>query len=180
YPNISLQLILSDGELDVGMRQADVAIRLRQPTEQDLIQRKIFTVHFHIFASPTYLKEKGRPETLDDLDDHPIIIFGANAPGYLRDMNWLATAGRDSKAPRIPILSVNNVVAIKRAVQNGIGIAMLPDYLVSPGSNLVPIMQDHDMPGFDTYFVYPSELRNMKRIAAFRDFLIANARTWKF
>ncbi len=180
YPNISLQLILSDGELDVGMRQADVAIRLRQPTEQDLIQRKIFTVHFHIYASPAYLKTHGQPSSPGDLDNHRIIVFGENAPGHLREMNWLTTAGREGDSPRPPVLSINNVLAIKRAVQNGIGIAMLPDYLIGPGSNLVPVMKSENLPGFDTFFVYPAELRNMKRIVAFRDFLIANARTWRF
>ena len=180
YPKISLQLILSDGELDVGMREADVAIRLRQPTEQDLIQRKIFTVHFHIYASPGYLKAHGQPASPADLDDHRIIIFGENAPGHLRDMNWLASAGREGEAARTPVLAINSVLAIKRAVQNGIGIAMLPDYLIGPGSNLVRIMQDEELPSFETYFVYPVELRNMKRIVAFRDFLIANARTWRF
>lgn len=182
YPGVRLQLILSDGELDVGMREADVAIRLRQPTEQDLIQRRLFTVHLHIFASPDYLKRMGMPKSLSDLDNHRIITFGENAPGYLQELNWLSTGGGDN-ATREPAMTINNVLAIKRAVQNGIGIAMLPDYLISPASNLVTILGDQtegQLPSFDTYFVYPAELRNMKRIVAFRDFLVDNARKWSY
>ncbi|MEO8668817.1 MAG: LysR family transcriptional regulator, partial [Bauldia sp.] len=49
YPSVNLRLILDDGELDLAMRQADVALRLRQPVQPDLIQRKLFTVHYHVF-----------------------------------------------------------------------------------------------------------------------------------
>ena len=126
YPGIHLELILDDSELDVAMRQADVAIRLRAPTQPDLIQRKLFTVHFHVYASPAYLKRFGQPHTTDDIDNHRIVVFGENAPTYLKDMNWLCTAGREPGHPRSAVLSVNSVVAIRRAVEKGIGIAMLP------------------------------------------------------
>ena len=76
YPEVELQLIFDDDELDLGMREADVAIRLRQPTQPDLIQRKLFTVHFHVFASADYLKRFGTPNTIEDLDNHRIITFG--------------------------------------------------------------------------------------------------------
>src|SRR3712207_5495287 len=74
YPGIHLELILDDSELDVAMRQADVAIRLRAPTQPDLVQRKLFTVHFHVFASPAYLKRFGQPQSTDDIDHHRIVV----------------------------------------------------------------------------------------------------------
>jgi DNA-binding transcriptional LysR family regulator len=180
YPGISLSLILEDTELDLGMREADVAIRLRAPTQPDLVQRKLFTVHFHVYAAPAYLKRFGQPRSADDLDEHRIIIFGENAPAYLKDMNWLATAGRDNGNARQPILRINNVVAIKRAVQKGVGIAMLPDYIITSESELVTVLPDAEVPSFDTYFVYPEELRDSARVTAFRDFLLTNARRWSY
>ena len=180
YPGIALQLILDDLELDLAMRQADVAIRLRAPSQPDLIQRKLFTVHFHVYASPDYLRRFGQPKSVDELDEHRIIVFGENAPAYLKDMNRLCSAGREPGDPRTPALAVNNVVAIKRAVEKGAGIAMLPDYIISVGSDLVAILPDADVPAFDTYFVYPEELRDTARVAVFRDFLLANARRWNF
>lgn len=180
YPGINLELILDDSELDVAMRQADVAIRLRAPTQPDLVQRKLFTVHFHVFASPAYLKRFGQPESVDDIDNHRIVIFGENAPTYLKDLNWLCTAGRDPGQPRPAVLSVNNVVAIRRAVEKGIGLAMLPDYIIPQDSDLVAVLTDHEVPSFDSFFVYPEELRDSARVTVFRDFLIANARRWKY
>src|SRR5688572_446135 len=180
YPGIHLELILDDGELDVAMRQADVAIRLRAPTQPDLVQRKLFTVHFHAFASPGYLKRFGQPQTTDDIDQHRIVVFGDNAPAYLKDMNWLCIAGREPGQPRSAVLSVNNVVAIRRAVEKGVGIAMLPDYIVPNDSELVRILSDYEVPSFDCFFVYPEELRDSARVTVFRDFLVANAKRWHY
>ncbi|WP_026380980.1 LysR family transcriptional regulator [Afifella pfennigii] len=181
YPQINLQVVLDDDELDLAMREADVAIRLRAPTQPDLIQRKLFTVHFHVYAAPEYLKRFGQPKSTSDLDNHRIIIYGDNAPGYLRDMNLLVTSGREpGETARTPILTVNNVVAIRKAVERGVGIAMLPDYLVNPALGLVTVLPEAEVPAFDTYFVYPEELRNSARVTVFRDFLIANARRWQF
>ncbi|MEI2387322.1 LysR family transcriptional regulator [Breoghania sp. JC706] len=180
YPDVNLELLLTDDELDLSMREADVAIRLRQPVQPDLIQRKLFTVHFHLYASPTYLKRFGSPVTERDLDNHRLISFGEKAPLYLREMNWLETAGMPEGQKRRATLRVNNVVAIKRAVQRGIGIALLPDYLIDPESGLVQLIAGADVPSFDTYFVYPSELKNTARITAFRDFLLSNAEHWTY
>lgn len=182
YPDVDLNLIFDDEELDLGMREADVAIRLRQPTQPDLIQRKLFTVHFHVYASPGYLEQFGAPKTIEDLDKHRIIAFGEQAPAYLRSMNWLETAGRPVSDPRRSVLRANNIIAIKRAVINGVGIAMLPDYIIDQSTNLVPVLteQEDKVPSLDTYFVYPSELKNTARVTAFREFLLSSAEKWVY
>lgn len=180
YPDVRVQLILDDTELDLGMREADVAIRLRQPVQPDLIQRRLFTVHFHLYASPTYLKRFGAPATIADLDHHRIVTFGEQGAAYLREMNWLESAGRSSDNPRLPTLKVNSVVAIKRAVQRGIGIALLPDYIVESDSGLVQLIPEADLPEYNTYFVYPAELKTTARVRAFRDFLVAKSEEWTY
>ena len=180
YPDINLSLILHDEELDLSMREADIALRLRQPTQPDLIQRRLFTVHFHIYASPEYLRRIGTPKSIEDLDNHRIVTFGNPAPNYMRDINWLATIGRPEGEPRRPVLTINNVHGLKRAVEHGIGIAIIPTYLIDSATNLVRLLPDAELPEFDTYFVYPAELRDSARVNVFRDFLLANAREWAF
>jgi DNA-binding transcriptional LysR family regulator len=179
YPQISVVLLLEDRELDLAMREADVAIRLRRPVQPDLIQRKLFTVHYHIYASPDYVRRRGIPKALEDLDNHTILSFGA-APGYLNDLNWLERAGRTDGSVRRPALKVNSVYGLRRAVEAGIGIASLPDYIVGRQSNLVQIELPGETPEFDTYFVYPEELKDSKRVAVFRDFIVSKAKEWSF
>ena len=179
YPDINVTLLLEDRELDLAMREADVAIRLRRPTQPDLIQRKLFTVHHHIYASPDYVKNNGIPKSVADLDMHKICTFG-QAPGYLTTLNWLETAGREPDNPRPVALRVNNAYGLRRAVQAGVGIASLADYIVAADSNLVQIDLPHEAPQFDTYFVYPEELKETKRVTAFRDFIVSKAKEWSF
>lgn len=180
YPDIQVELKLDNYELDLGMRQADCAIRLRQPQQPDVIQRKLFTVHFHVFATQHYIDRFGRPENFDDLKNHRIIVWGGEAPNYLDDVNWLLTIGMPPGQSRRPVLKINSILAIKRAVQRGAGIALLPDYSVDDDTALIPVMTDTDVPSFDTYFAYPSEMRHSARLNAFRDFLLENAKSWHF
>lgn len=180
YPDVQVQLLLDNEELDVNMRQADCAIRLRQPQQPDLIQRRLFTVHMHIYASPAYLARHGEPKTIEDLDNHKIITFGEPAPGYLTDVNWLETAGRTPENRRLAQLQINNLPAIRRATLNGAGISLLPDYMINRDLALVQLNLTADIPSFDTYFCYPEEMKNAAKLKAFRDFLIGKARNWSF
>jgi DNA-binding transcriptional LysR family regulator len=180
FPTIRLQLILDDEELDLAMRQADVAIRLRQPVQPELIQRRLFTVHMQLYAAPSYLKRFGTPQSIADLDHHRIVTFGAPVPSYLKDLNWLETAGREAGNQREAVLKINNIFAIRNAVRNGTGIAVLPSYMVEAEAGLVRLMPDEEVPSFSTYFVYPAELKNSARVHVFRDFLLQKAQNWSY
>ncbi|MCR9124389.1 MAG: LysR family transcriptional regulator [Phyllobacteriaceae bacterium] len=180
YPDIKVQLLLSNEELDLNLRQADCAIRLRQPQQPDLIQRRLFIVHFHIYASPGYVARFGTPTTVDDLDDHRIIAFGEPAPDYLQELNSLLALGREDGEPRRAVLEINSIMSIKRAVQRGVGIAMLPDYAVERDTGLVRVVEGVALPSFDTYFAYAESMRSSAKLQAFRDFLFAKARGWEF
>jgi DNA-binding transcriptional LysR family regulator len=180
YPDIHLQLILANEELDLTMRQADCAIRLRQPQQPDLIQRRLFTVHFHLFAAPSYVNKRGKPASIADLKNHRIVTFGLPVPGHLSELNWLETVGDFEGDERIATLQINDILSIKRAVQRGAGIAMLPDYLIDKDSGLVQLLPETEVPSFDTYFCYPDAMKNQAKLHAFRDFVISKARNWQF
>jgi len=180
YPDIRISLITTDEELDLAMREADVAIRLRQPTQPDLIQRKLFSVHSHAYASPDYLKRFGTPRTHEEIDEHRVILLGGNVPAHFANRRRLLEIGRENKSPREPHFIVNNVLGVLRACQRGLGIAMLPDYLVEENGGLVQLFGDSDSIAVDAFFVYPEELKSVARIQVFRDFLVANAQRWNF
>ena len=176
YPEIKVDLLVLDAELDLGMREADVAIRLTPPSKPDLIQKKLRTAHTHLYASPGYLETAPPLETADDLDRHRLIDYGTGTtPPPVPSLNWILEAGRDEDDPRprrSPALSINNVYGMLRAVQKGAGVASLPDYLGSISGRLVRVLPQLEGPGFDVYFVYPEEMRASARIGVFRDFLM--------
>ena len=180
YPDISLSLICEDRELDLAMREADVAIRLSAPTQPDLVKRRLLTVHNHIYATRDYIERHGEPEKVEDLDKHAIVVYGSEAPPSLRNVNWLLNFGSKPHTRRRPVLQVNNIYGLVLAVESGLGIAALPDYMVHGNNSLIRVLPDIEGPSFDTYFVYPEELRNTKRIGVFRDFLISKVQDWTF
>lgn len=172
YPDITLNLLLDDSELDLGMREADCAIRTATPRQPDLIQRHLLTIRVHVYASPPYLKRYGMPKTAADLDNHRLIVYGEDPRPPFPGVNWLLEAGTKPGQRREPVLMVNNNYAILRAVENGVGIAAFPDYMAVESSKIVQVLPELEGPSYEAYFVYPEELRNSKRIAVFRDFLI--------
>jgi DNA-binding transcriptional LysR family regulator len=180
YPEINLQLVLANEELDLTMRQADCAVRLRQPQQPDLIQRRLFTVHLHVFAAQSYLDRHGTPKSVADLDKHRLVTFGEPVPPYLSGLNVLETIGRPAGLRRESVLQINDLMSIRRAVKRGAGIAMLPDYMAGEGTGMVPVLPELEGPSFDTFFVYPEAMKNQAKLKAFRDFMFALARNWTF
>jgi DNA-binding transcriptional LysR family regulator len=172
YPDVSVSLLLDDAELDLAMREADVAIRMHPPKQPDLIQRHLLSMQWHVCASPTYLKKHGVPQRPEELDAHKLILFGNHHPP-VPEVNWLADAGRRPGNPRRALLEVNSVQAMVLAIRSGLGIGAVPDWVIPENPDLVRILTDLKGPKVDVFFVYPEELRNSKRVAVFRDFLLA-------
>ena len=180
YPEVNVDLVLDDRLLDLSMREADIAIRMQPPTQADLVQRRLLTVHNHLYASPTYLKRHGTPRQLADLQEHKLITYGEDTPPPVTEINWLQKAGRTQGLELTPILTVNNIYGLLLAVENDVGIASLPDYMIAERPKFIRVLPDVAAPSFDTFLVYPDELRETKKISVFRDFLLAKVAGWSF
>ena len=172
YPDVTMTLLLDDTVLDLAMREADVAIRMHAPKQPDLVQRHLMQLTWLVVASPEYLAAHGTPQRPEDLDDHKIILFGDYRPP-VADINWLAEAGRRAGSPRRPLLEVNSLHAMALAIRSGMGIGVLPDWMTDDLAGLTKLLPELKSPKIDVFFVYPEELRNSKRVAVFRDFLLA-------
>lgn len=172
YPDIRVHLILSDAEIDLARREADCAIRFHKPTQADLIQRPLAEIRHRLCASPAYLATHGEPHSARDLLSHRIIAYGPAAPAYLKSLNWALELGHDGP-PREPALSVNSSAGVLQAVEAGAGIAALPSYLIGHSTKVKVLMPEVVGAVFQTYFVYPSELRGSVRVGVLRDFLVS-------
>ena len=171
YPDIRVHLILSDEELDLARHEADCAIRFHKPHQAEFIQKPLVHIRHRLCASPAYLAEHGEPRTPADLAGHRLVAYGPEAPVYLRSINWALSLGHDGQ-PRQPVISVNNSFGVLQAVEAGAGIAALPSYLISLSGKVRVVLPDVEGTSFQTYFVYPSELKGSVRVAALRDFLV--------
>lgn len=180
YPDIRIELVLSDEQIAIAMRAADVAIWTSEPQQSDLIRRPLFTMKIHAYASAQYIRRNGAPQSLEALDHHPIISYSGTPAVHLSAIRWLEIAGLDGKPPRKPSFAANSVLAMKYAIRAGLGIGMIPDYLTGDESELVPVLREAQLPTVPVYFVFPEELKSAKKVQVFRDFMVAKGRQWKF
>ncbi|MDP7488496.1 MAG: substrate binding domain-containing protein, partial [Alphaproteobacteria bacterium] len=172
YPKIEISLVLTESELDLAMREADVAIRMAPPRQPDLIQRHLFQGRFAVFAIADYLNRFGTPRSMEDLIGHRVITYGDWVSIPFLHINWLADALREVDPEFQPAFTVNNIYGILRAVETGIGIALLPAFMGRQNPQLVRILPEAEPPAADGYFVYPEELKQSQRVMVFRDFLL--------
>jgi DNA-binding transcriptional LysR family regulator len=179
-PEVEVHLVMEDRELDLAQREADIAIRMRAPVQADLIQRKLFTVHYHMYATKDYLARHPAPKSMDELADHTIIAYGETAAPEIRDINWLLDQTRRRPAGKGRIIRINNVTGILCATEAGIGIAAVPDYVAAERPHLIRVLPDISGPSFDVHLVYADALRQSKRVAAFRDFLVRSSKDWRY
>ncbi len=179
YPDIRVEVILNDDQIDISMREADVAIWTREPEQVDLIRRPLFTMRVRAFASTQYVRRFGAPQSLEELDRHRFVSYSGTPAQHLSVIRWLESAGRDGKEPRVPAFRANSVVALKYAIQAGIGIGLIPDYLTEEETDLVTVLNGVQLPKIPIIFVYPEELKTTKKVQALRDFLVSKVRHLK-
>lgn len=172
YPEIVVSLLVDDREFDLAMREADMAIRLYPAKHPDLVQKKITTLANSLYASNDYLRENGVPKKPQDLAHHRLITYGEESRLPFAEVNWILSEGLMRGEQRQAAFKINSLTGMLRAVESGIGIAGLPDYMADGVVNLTRVLPELKGPRTDVYFVYSMELRNSKRLIVFRDFLM--------
>ena len=180
HPGIEIELIFDDKELDLATRQADVAIRMRRPKQLNLIQKKFVDFNYHIYGSNKYLEKNGYPKNLRDLDKHKFITYGKGAPSPVYNPDWVLKVGAKDGKKRKSLMKVNSVYGLLLAVQSGVGLAALPDYIAHNISGITKVLPDEPGKPTETHFVYPASLKNNARLVAFRNFLFSKVNEWKF
>lgn len=168
YPNLKIDLMLEERVLDLPMREADVAIRMKEPSQADLIRKRLMNIRMRLYASPQYLEQNGVPQTLEDLRDHRLISQNATAA----QVSSGALLVRQLMSYEIgSFLTVNNYFGVLQGVIHHLGIGVLPDYLTQDFPNLVRVLDGVESNDVPVFLAYPEELRQSKRIEAFREFV---------
>ncbi|KUP90885.1 LysR family transcriptional regulator [Tritonibacter horizontis] len=168
YPNLKIDLMLEERVLDLPMREADVAIRMKEPSQADLIRKRLMTVQMRLYASRGYIDKTGWPETIEEISDHRLIcqsLRSAQVGSASVLVQKLMTHNPKS------LLTVNNYFGVLQGVLQDLGIGVLPDYVTEDFPDLVQVLPNEDTNGVPVYLAYPEELRHSQRVSAFRDFV---------
>lgn len=168
YPGLNINLMLEERVLDLPMREADVAIRMKEPSQADLIRKRLMNIRMRLYASSEYLAKTGPLETTEDLAGRRLICQNTTSAQVAAG----ATLVQELMTYDIPsTLTVNNYYGVLQGVVNNLGIGVLPDYLTEDFPDLVHVLPDVESLDVPVFLAYPEELRHSKRIAAFRDFV---------
>ncbi|MCV6824159.1 MULTISPECIES: LysR family transcriptional regulator [Halocynthiibacter] len=168
YPDLKIDLMLEEGVLDLPMREADVAIRMKEPSQADLIRKRLMSVRMRLYATQEYLDKFGTPRTMEELEGHRLICQNTSSAQVAASSGFvqhLLTYGISNS------LTVNNYFGVLQAAIAGLGIGVLPDYVTVDFPNLIRVLDDVESNEVPVYLAYPEELRQSKRIKAFRDFV---------
>ncbi len=179
-PGVEVELIFDDKELDLSTRQADVGIWMRRPKQLNYIQKKFVDFNYHIYGSNDYLEKNGYPKSVKDLNNHKFITYGRGAPSPVYNPDWVLKLGIKDGKKRKSSMKVNSVYGLLLAVQSGVGLAALPDYIVYNIPNLTKVLPGETGKPTETHFVYPASLKNVARLKAFRNFIFSKVNEWKF
>ena len=180
HPEMEVELIFDDKELDLSTRQADIGIFMRRPKQLNYIQKKLIDINYHIYGSNVYLEKFGMPKTVNDLNKHKFISFGRGTPSPVYHPDWAIKIGMKDSKKRKSVMKVNSVMGLLLAVESGVGLAALPDYLVVQSKNLIKVLPKIEGPITEAHFVYPQSLKNVARVQAFRNFLYSKISEWNF
>ena len=180
HPDIEIELIFNDEELDLATRQADIAIRMRRPKQLNLIQKKFVDFNYHIYGSNEYLEKNGYPKSLKDLDKHKFITYVKGAPSPVYNPDWVLKIGARDGKKRKSVMKVNSVYGLLLAVQSGVGLAALPDYIAHNKRGITKVLPNEPGKPTETHFVYPSSMKKNARLGALRNFIFSKVNEWKF
>ena len=170
YPDIDVSIIIENKYTDLAQGEADVALRLTEPTQMDLIRFPLYEFQFKIYSSPEYIEKFGIPKDVSELPNHKIVAFGDSVEPSIPDVNCILDLLPKNK--KVKTLFISNMYGVMRAIGGGAGIGALPEYMRISNNNLVPILPTADTPKTIIYFTYPPELKGSKKIEALRDFLV--------
>ncbi|MBM1557229.1 LysR family transcriptional regulator [Sulfitobacter mediterraneus] len=168
YPDLKVDLMLEERVLDLPMREADVAIRMKEPSQADLIRKRLMNVRMCLYASPKYLAENGNPQTIEEVSNHRLICQNTDSDQVAAGQNLVQQLMLNDVRS---MLTVNNYFGVLQGVLHDLGIGVLPDYLTQDFPELVQVLPEVESADVPVFLAYPEELRQSKRVAAFKDFV---------
>lgn len=174
YPKINVSIFSKDGHLDVESLEVHVALQPYASDQPDLIQHPLASWNRRLYASKEYLQKYGIPQTIEDLESHRLIGFGPEKIHLFDNINWHLKLGSSKGKTHKPYISANSLRALFHFCNSGFGIiSFSQESPLLKGSNLVEVLPEVIGPSFDICFVYPIQLKGIKKIEVLEEYLQA-------
>jgi DNA-binding transcriptional LysR family regulator len=172
YPELKIQLVLSDEQVDPVQGGYDVTLRIADLESSSLIARKIVAIDRAICASPSYLDQHGVPKYPGDLRSHALLTYG-----FLLTGNQWKLTGKDGEQWIQPewTLCANNAEVLRDAAIKGRGVALLPTFIAAASlrdGTLRSFLDDYKAPPLALYALYPPTRHLAVKVRLFIDFLV--------
>lgn len=172
YPDLRFHVVILPRVVNLSNREADIAVSHSQPNQQRQVVRRLTNYRLRLYAAPEYLAAHPPIEKLDDLSQHRFI-------GYVRDL--IADADLDlvpspeSAAPSV--FESTNILAQRESAAAGLGLCVLPDFVASRDSRLVPVLPDAFSVTRQFWLVIHPEMINLARVRTVIDFVVESVRS---
>lgn len=175
YPDIAIDLHLTDAQTDLIGEGFDAALRIAVLEDSSLVARLIAPVRRFVVASPAYIARHGRPQHPHDLVTHQCLSYNKSAKGDVwRFTHW--ETGEESVITPTGPLRRTSTEALLPTVLEGLAITELPEFIAAeyfPNEQLEPVLTDWRLPEGGLYFVTPTARARPAKVSALADFLIA-------
>lgn len=179
YPDIRLELTLSDARINIISDQFDLAIRHGKLSDSSFVARKLMDVKYRLVASLEYLRSASAISNPEDIKNHPLITF--TYPEFSKEWNFRRN-GIVEAIPIKPKFTFSTALTIKECLRNGMGLGLLPDWAMNDercNGRLIQLLPDWEVTGsnYDTaiWLIYPSRTFMPVKTRAFADFLLSEA-----
>ena len=172
YPDLTVDMNLDDRKVDVIEEGFDVSVRISELPDSSLVARRIAPCRHTVVASPSYLEQHGTPRSPEDLHDHNIITYR-----YQQFANKWHFQSKDTKSISVDVsgsLIMNNSLAIRESIREGIGITRTPTFVVGKDvqeGRLVKVLTGYETLEVEIFLVYPQRRHLAPKVRAFVDFM---------
>ncbi|MGR9106632.1 MAG: LysR family transcriptional regulator [Gammaproteobacteria bacterium] len=171
FPDVHFDVVLHSGIIDLIEESIDLAIRLDNLYDSSLVSRNLAVSRLILCGSPEYLKARGSPGKPEDLEGHDCLVNTSLPP---RDV-WKFSEGKARKAIRVSGSLRSNIAgAVRTAAINGMGLAVLPSYMIGAelkSGRLLRVLKEYPLAAMNIHAVYPHRKFLSAKVRTFLDFL---------
>lgn len=172
YPEMNVDIIATDQKIDQMIDSFDCGISFGSMSHSKMINKRILVGGSYVCGTESYFQEKGDIFSLQDLENHNLIAYKSFDRPPFENLDWLLHAGCDPGQERETKFSINSTYGVYKSISSGLGVGVIPKYLIEDHPNYKTVLTDYIGPQPDIFLVYHKDFKENARVQAFENFLM--------